>query len=411
MTYPGSAAYGPPGASGTGGPGGLAVAPTPPGRLGEAPPADVLRRYLEALGGWVRERKDELDRLDEASLRATDPDAYTGDVELSMALWQSVSDRHDALVRAWDSGRADARAREGMSQLIWGRMDAAGAGGLGVTLVEAARLSDALAAQLRARLSFDPRASEAAVRVTSLRAALERLRELVKVEPSWGPQVELLGTRIDDLGTRAARGGDVSGPLSQLEVDAARAERDLIVRTASQKHRVRAQERAAADLVGDRVRAESEVEALQHREDAARLLAGRCRRAVARPPKFAVPDVSALGPVPHDRDGLDAFLARLADVARAMDTVERAYAAPLAQVEELRGLLDGYRVMAARAAGGADPATQAALEAALESARAAVRAVPCDVAAARRAVTGYQGLVRSATPVTAPSTRSAGGTS
>ncbi len=412
MTAPSPFTSGPPGASQ---PGGLAVAPHAPGRLGQPAPADALRTYLYDLGTWVRERKGELDRLDESSLRATDPDAYSGDVALSMALWQQVSDRYDALVRVWDSGRADAVAREEMSRLIWGRMDGdtggslGGTGGLGVTLVEAARLSDALAAQLRVRLSFDPKASEAAVRVTALRASLERLHELVKVEPSWAAQVAVLDTRVGDVATRAARGGDVAGVLAQLEVDTARAERDLIVRTASVKHRARAQERAAADLVADHVRATAEVEALERREQAARELADRCRRLVARPPKFAVPDVEALGPVPHERAALDAFLDRLTDVARAMDVVERAYAAPLAEREELQGLLDAYRVMAARSR----PADGQAVQEALDRATAALRASPCDVRTARAAVQDFQRAVRgSASPTPAPppqtSTPSAG---
>src|SRR5690349_21631673 len=92
------------------------VAPPAPGRLGEAAPVSALSRYLTDLADWVDRRRRELDRVDAASLRATDPDAYAGDVTLSMALWQSVSDRQAALLKLWDSGRADATAREKMSQ-------------------------------------------------------------------------------------------------------------------------------------------------------------------------------------------------------------------------------------------------------------------------------------------------------
>ena len=120
-----------------------------------------------------------------------------------MSLWQAVDDRYGQLRKVWDDGRVDLVARDTLAQLVWGRLES---GGLGVNLVEACRLSDALAAQLRARLSFDPRAAESGARVAALRAALERLRELVKQEPSWASQVALLAIRLDDIATRATRG-------------------------------------------------------------------------------------------------------------------------------------------------------------------------------------------------------------
>jgi len=386
-----------PAAPGTGD--GVAVAPAAPGRLGEAAPLDALRGYLGALDEWRARRRAELDRLDEAALRATDPAPYTGDVTLSMALWQAVSDRYDQLVQAWDAGRADQLARERMSQLIWGRLDApAGVGalaaGLSVSLVDACRLSDALAAQLRARLSFDPSAADAAVRVAALRGAMERLRELAKHEQAAVGKVQRLVARVEDLAGAAARGGEVTGPLAVLEADAARAERDLIVTTATRREAERDRDRAAVDLVRDRVRAMNEVAALEHRAPALRALAERCAQEIAAAPRLAVPNVAALGPVPADRAGLDGFLRRLADVARAMGLVEHAYGAPLAERDELTGRLDGYRVMAARTARDAEPEVRAAAQ----SARACLRAVPCDLEAARRLVTRYTQLVRATPP-------------
>ena len=383
---------------------GLAVAPAAPGRLGEAAPLGALRGYLGALDDWRARRKAELDRLDEAALRAADPAAYTGDVTLSMALWQAVSDRYDQLVQAWDSGRADPVARERMSQLIWGRLDASAGGGalaagLSVSLVDACRLSDALAAQLRARLSFDPGAADAAARVAALRAAMERLRELAKHEQAAVGRVQRLVARVDDLAGAAARGGEVTGPLQALEADAARAERDLIVTTATRREAERDRDRVAADLVRDRVRAMNEVAALEHRAPALRALAERCAREIAAAPRLAVPDVAALGPVPADRGRLDGYLRRLADVARAMDLVEHAYGAPLAELDELTGRLDGYRVMAARTGRDADREVQQAAR----LARACLQAVPCDLDAAGRLVTRYAQLVR-ATPSAAGAT-------
>jgi hypothetical protein len=355
----------------------------------------VLRRYLDELGRWSAGRRAELDRLDEASLRATDPGSYTGDITLSMALWQSTSDRYHQLLQAWDCGRADQLARERMSQLIWGRLDSgAGLGaGLAVSLVDACRLSDALAAQLRARLSFDPRAGDSAVRVAALRAAVERLRALAGAEPGSGGVVARLTARVEDLAQAAARGGDVGGALQILEVDAARAERDLIVTTATRREAARDQERQAADLIRDRVRAMNEVAALEHREQGLRELADRCARRITLAPRLAVPEPQVLGPAPSDRTGLDAYFARLSTVVRAMDIVEQAYCAPLAELEELKGRLTGYQVMAART--GRDVDRQVA--AAGRLARSALQAVPCDLDAARTLVAQYQALVR-ATP-------------
>ncbi len=396
---------------------GMVLAPAAPGRLGQAAPVDSVRTYLAALGLWRDGRRGELDRLDEAAQAATDPDSYTADVTLSMALWQAVSDRYAQLVQAWDSGRADQLVRERISQLIWGRLDGAspgagpgltggaigglgglggGLGGLGVSLVDACRLSDALAAQLRARLSFDPRAADAALRVSALRAGMERLRALAEQEPGSLRLVERLAQRLDALSGSAARGGDVSGTLTVLEADAARAERDLIVSTATRQQRDRDRDREAAGLVRDRVRAMNELAALEHRETGLRALADRCVREIAIAPRLAVPEPSALGPVPTQRQGLDAYLTRLSDVSRAMDLVESTYSAPLTERDELRGRLDAYRVMAARTGRDADHEVQTAGQ----FARSAVQAVPCDLDSARTLVTRYQVLVRTPPPAT-----------
>src|SRR3954471_14165330 len=173
-----------PGGAGGGGagPSRPAVAPSAPGRLGEPLALDAARNYLLDLGRWRDARKRELDLVDAAALRASEPELYTPDVTLSMSLWQAVDDRYRELLKLWDDGRVDAIGRDRLSQLVWGRL---AGGGLGVNVVEATRLSDALAAQLRARMSFDPRAAESGARVAAVRAGLERLRELVKQEPTW----------------------------------------------------------------------------------------------------------------------------------------------------------------------------------------------------------------------------------
>ena len=344
-------------------PAATAVAPAPPGRIGSAiSPEDALR-YLEALGTWRDQRRAELDLLDEAALSSPDthsPDGgsstgLTGDVLLSMALWKAVADRHDLLMATWDSGRVGQAERERLSTLIWGRLDAtldprlaqrpdvpSSSGALAVSLPEAMRLSDALAASLRARLSLDPADADMTSRVRQLRAQLERLRDLVGAEPAGtgdtaSRKLAKLDARLGDLVDKAKRGADVGGLVGPFEADAARMERDLIVGSATRAE-------AARDLTrAGELRAE-----LEARGAAVRDLATRCVAAVTPAPRLAVPDVAALGPVPRVAADVDAYLARLATVSRALNLAQAAYATAMDERDELRGRLEAYAVKAAR---------------------------------------------------------------
>ncbi len=344
-----------------------AITPEPPGRIGAAiSPQDALQ-YLEALGAWRDQRRAELDRLDEAALAATDGDSVTGitgatgltgDVMLSMALWKAVADRHDLLVATWDSGRVGPAERERLSTLIWGRLDAtldprlaqrpdvpSSSGALAVSLPEAMRLSDALAASLRARLSLDPAGADVTSRLRQLRPQLERVRDLVAAEPQdtrdrFSRKLVTLDARLGEMVEKAKRGADVGGLVGPLEADAARAERDLIVGSATRAE-------AARDVTRARgLRAE-----LEARGAAIRDLAAHCVAAVTPAPRLAVPDVAALGPVPQAPADVDAYLARLATVSRALNLAHSAYATALDERDELRGRLEAYAIKATRAPG------------------------------------------------------------
>lgn len=357
-----------------------AVAPPAPGRLGVAVPAADLLRYLDALGGWRDQRHRELEALDAAALAANDSASFTADMTLSMALWKAVADRHDAMVAAWASGTAGQADRERISTLIWGRVG----GGLAVSVPEACRLSDALAAQLRARLSLDPAGADVAGRVRALRAQVERIRDLVAAEPAGTARdtasatLRRLDQRLADLVAGAARGADISGFASTLEHDGARAERDLIVAAATRRDDAR-DLRRAQDL-----RAQ-----LIQQGQAAREVAEECVAAVTPAPRFAVPDVTALGPVPSAPETVDAYLARLAQVSRAIAKAGQAYRSALAEREELAGRLEAYRAKAA-AVGTSQRAGAPGL---LAAAREALATRPTPMEDLRRLVEAYTHLV------------------
>lgn len=341
-----------------------AVSPDPPGRIGAAISAQDALHYLEALGAWRDQRRAELDLLDQAALNAPEGGSasgvtgLTGDVMLSMALWKAVADRHDLLVATWDSGRVGQAERERLSTLIWGRLDAtldprlaqrpdvpSSSGALALSLPEAMRLSDALAASLRARLSLDPADADVTNRLRALRAQLERVRDLVAAEPhdtaeAFSRKLTKLDGRLGDMVARAKRGADIGGLVGPLEADAARAERDLIVGSATRAE-------AARDVTRAReLRAE-----LEARGAAIRDLAARCVAAVNPAPKLAVPDVAALGPVPQALAEVGAYLARLATVSRALNFAHAAYATALDERDELRARLEAYAIKATRAPG------------------------------------------------------------
>jgi hypothetical protein len=387
-----------------------ATAPTAPGRLGQPLVAQEALRYLEALGTWRDERKAELDVLDEAALGAADSAAYTGDLLLSMALWKAVADRHDLLVATWDSGRVGTTELARLSTLVWGRLDAAttagpagsagGAAGphvpaqaLAVSLPEACRLSDALAASLRARLGIDPSEADLQARLRALRASVERVRDLVDREPAQAraaasSTLDRLDTRIADVLARAQRGADVGGLVGPLEQDAARTERDLIVGAANRRADVHDEARARA--------LRSELEA---RGAALRDLETRCVAQVAPAPRLAVPDVSALGPVPTDPAAVDAYLLRLDAVSRAMTMAQDAYASALAEREELRGTLGAYAAKAA--ARPASPGSNLVAADLAELERRAGESLdhePADLVRARALVAAYLAYLGSAQP-------------
>jgi hypothetical protein len=346
----------------------------------ELQPTQVLV-YLEQLGQWCDGRQSELDQLDQAALQSPNGVAATGDITLSMALWKAVADRYEQLRSVWDSGRAGPTERIRLSTLIWGRLDTDAATGLAVSLPEACRLSDALASSLRVRLGLEVSGAEITERIRQLRAQMERIRDQVTLEPAGPAQQQAAGQqsrlarRLKEIADKAARGGDVGGLLGPLEIDAATFERDLIVGGA--------QRREAATLVR---RAEDRRIELEAREAGLRNLAAECVRRVDPAPRYAVPDVELLGPVPGSRGELETYLRRLDQVSRAMTVAEQAYGKALGERRELADRLDAYRAKAT-ATGVADHPD---LARAYAMAREALDRQPCRMVLANQLVTLYQ---------------------
>lgn len=362
----------------------MTAAPTAPGRLGQPLQAAEAQTFLVALDDWVRARRIELDEIDAAALAAGRGDDVTSDMLLSMALWQAVQQRYQLLNATFDGGRVGPVEAERLSALIWGRLDGTlDTGQLGnaaVSLPEACRLSDALAAQLRARLALVPGADASAARIKQLRAQLERLRDQIALEPSSArPAAETvlarLARRLADVTERAGRGGDVGGLLPALEQEATVFERDLIVGNA-QRRAARGEILAAQELRAD----------LVARAAALTTLAESCVRCVDPAPRYAVPDVEALGPVPNTAGAIGAYRQRLDRVSQALTLAQAKYAAALDERTQLVDLLDALHAKAA-AHGLADHVDLAASE---HQARAVLAREPAPMPVARSLVATFQ---------------------
>lgn len=376
------------------------VAPSAPGRLGSPLGPQEAFAYLRDLGVWRDKRKEELGGLDSAALAATDRDMFSRDMLVSMALWKAISDRYDLLVVTFDSGRVGPTEAARLSTLIWGRLDVTPgsaadsiapttSGALGLSLPEACRLSDAMASSLRARLSLEPSGAEVGTRLKDVRATLERIRDQVGMAPAGDrdaarTMLVRLEQRLADITERAKRGADVGGLLAPLEYEAASSERDLIVGAGKRMESAR-----------DAQRAREQVEELAARAEAVKALVSRCVATVSPAPKFGVPDVRSLGPVPVDPAGLTAYLTRLDAVSRALTQVHTAYGDPLAQREEIIGYA-GALAAQSRAAGVTDPD----LEHLRSRLDAVLTTLPTELPRARALLAAYQAYVTAISPGT-----------
>ena len=347
----------------------MTTSPTAPGQLGVAPRPTELLEYLGLLDAWLAERRAELDALDAQILGTGRQQELTGDMSLAMALWQAAKTRQGLILNAWDSGRVGPKELDQLSSLIWGRLDTGASpvtalASLAVSLPEAGRLCDALVAQLRTRLNTDPNAEQQQIRLRDLRAQAERIRDQIRLEPpalakAASARLAGLAARIEELGGKRERGGEIAGSLSALEIEAAKFERDLIVGAA--------QRRQARELLE---RARQRLAELTASEQELRATAEQLSRQVWPAPPVELPSVAALGPVPNTGRALNGYLSALealsAKLAAAREQLTRADAG----VGGVNAQFAALKVRAEAAGLAADPGLrelQASIEARLST--------------------------------------------
>lgn len=350
-----------------------ATAPNPPGALGVAArPNDVID-YLGRLDGWLGERRAELGALDERIVATSRQAELTPDLTLALALWQAAKTRHGKLLEAWDSGRVGAQELDRISALIWGRLDTAGSQlsqlqSMAVSLPEACRLCDALAAQLRGRLNTDPKAEQQQIRLRDLIAQFERIRDQIKLEPSAlapRPRAKLdqLSVRAKELTEKRNRGGDIGGLLGSLEIEAAKLERDLIVGSS--------QRRDAQDLL---TRAREGLARVTNRLAEVRARAERVGALVWPTQLGILPTANNLGPLPNTATALVGFLEKLGRVEGELVTAEQGLDRATAERDGAGALLGALKAKAEAQGHAADPGLHT-IEAALGQVQATVPVV------------------------------------
>ncbi|MGD8200686.1 hypothetical protein ACQE98_08490 [Ornithinimicrobium sp. W1679] len=378
-----------------------AVAPTPPTGPGEEPEDRAVEHYLSELARWRMRREHELSALDELTRTHLDRDALNEDVTASMTLYHAIAQRHDLLLATWEDARDGDGEREWVSTLLWGvlEMPDGDPHALALALPDALRMSDALAASLRARTGADGEELPVRQRVASLRADLDRLEGVVARDDSAEPGVgagsdggadmdpELTGRlaaarrRLDGLGRRADPEALVE--IGELESELAGLERALLVAAAEEAHGT-----------ADAGQARAERDQLVAKGEAVRALAARVLESVTPAPSLGIPDVTALGEVPTEESELIAYMGNLERVGRALDQAHATYAAALAEYADLA---DRAQRLASTLAGCGAP-TSVDLSGMLTAAKESLHNKPADVRRAAALVAAQEAYLAQLRP-------------
>jgi len=338
---------------------------------------------------WRSSLSDALLALDEQQALAHIP-AASADLALAFALWGAAGDRIDELIAACGTGRMSDEEVEAAHELVWSPVVADDGSPLGADLPEVGFLLDALVTRL------EQAAGARGHQLTTITGLLAPLTERVATAQASAHALGEMVNQVDAIADRLGRLGPqhdpdhVAAEVAAIDEALSPIERDL-------GELARSKGSVSGD-VDDLARRCSAAVVL---EQSTRELAERCRAKVGDPPHLAVPSVAALGAVPTQdeigsldwragRSRLDAFATKLSRVERALATANAAYAAPLQRRDDLRGLLGGYRAMAADRGLGEQPNAAKAYDAAKE----ALWSSPCDLDTAAQLVAEYQREVR-----------------
>jgi hypothetical protein len=278
-----------------------------------------------------------------------------------------------------------------ISELIWSRLPDPFGKPSAFTFPEACILADAILARLVDLIAADTvTASGVAARIEPVRAAIERCRQQAAVVGTATDRIDALSVELE----QALDGNDseiITEVVTRVDTEITGIERDLIKEVGIRS--------GLAFELGALRRQYDELQVL---EAAVRELEERCREKIAGAPKLAVPDVTVIDEppaAPSDTGAADwagsraearSYAERLDRVAAALEQARGAFAGPLQEREDLRGLLGAYRTRAFERglAENVDLAEQH------RRAHDLLWSAPCDLVAARALVTDYQTAVR-----------------
>jgi len=336
-----------------------------------------MRAKLAEWQTWLDGETDRLLALDErAKMSGTDADR--GDVAAAFVARKAIGDRLVAIAPLIDKNRREAVALMGKPVV-----DSMG-GPVGKDIDDAGTLLDAIIGAVEQRL--DATEQRQVVDIAKTQAIDADLSVAERLSRQLGEQVN----QVAQLRQQQAARRDLDG----VAATAAKV-RAALERNDQQRQRVL----AAFSVAPDRI------QRLAERERDVRDLAARCTEKIAGPPRLAVPSVAAIGGGPDPaklaglpwsaaRTQIEPFVDKLDRVERALDEAARRFGAPLAERDDLRGLLEGFRGKAGANGFSEDPA----VEPLYRQARDLLWSAPCDLDGARPLVQRYIAAVNARIP-------------
>lgn len=338
---------------------------------------DQLNRYLSDLTDWSTKRVDRLLELEDAS-RTSGSAQDVVDVGLAFMLWRGVSQRHIEVRDAFALGSNDVSAATRAASLLAAPLHDPDGGVVAADVNEACAIIDRLIEVVDQRTTT----------VAAAQSHESTLRAGARAD------LEIATTLAHDLGDQVRHVTALAAQLDQPVMSLDRLEQ-LATQSAAARAELEATAADRIELIGQLQAAPDRLETLRADEIRVRELAARCREKILDAPNLAVPSVDALGspPPPPEPDEAWAtvrkrtaeWLDKLNRVERALTEADRRFAAPLAERDDLRGVLQGFRAKAA-AHGLAEGAH---LGDTYEAARRHLWSAPCDLTVAREHTQRY----------------------